>query len=151
MNQLVQVVFCLIVIEVDIFHRGIIHYSQSGEELSRGDDWMKIDKYLADIAPDRQQKILEIIILINEMYPDSEFSMKYRMPTFCNADGWVAIANQKSYISLYTCAAEHLKVFKNKYPEVKTGKGCINIHGRDDFPVSVLASVIKSAMEKRID
>ena len=98
MNQLVQVVFCLIAIEVDIFYRGIIHYSQSGEELSRGDDWMKIEKYLADIAPDRQQKILEIISLINEMYPDSESSMKYRMPTFSNSDGWVAIANQKNYM-----------------------------------------------------
>ena len=110
---------------------------------------MKFDQYLKNVPPKRKQIFLELLDLVNTMYPNSNPSMKYKMPTFTNGDGWVAIANQKNYISLYTCSAEHLEEFKKRHPKVKTGKGCVNIQDRDDFPVAELASVIKSAMEKK--
>lgn len=110
---------------------------------------MNFDQYLDNIPPHRKQVLLEILNLINMMYPDAKASMKYKMPTFTNGDGWVAFANQKNYISLYTCSLEHLEEFKKNYPKVKTGKACVNIQDKDDFPVAELASVIKSAMEKK--
>lgn len=112
---------------------------------------MNFDHYVRDIPPHRKKYFLELLNLINDMYPDAVTSMKYKMPTFSRDEGWVALASQKRYISLYTCSAEHLDAFKKKYPNVKTGKGCINIQDRDDFPVIELATVIKSAMEKRYD
>ena len=81
------------------------------------------------------------------MYPKAVLSMKYKMPTFTQGDGWVAVANQKNYISLYTCSAEHLEGFKMKHPKIKTGKGCINFQDRDGIPLKDLKPVIKSAME----
>jgi len=48
--------------------------------------------------------------------------MKYKMPTYQVGDGWVAIANQKNYISLYTCGYHHIVGFKNNNPGIKTGK-----------------------------
>ena len=112
---------------------------------------MNFDHYVLDIPPHRKQFFLELLNLINDMYPEAVASMKYKMPTFSRGDGWIAIANQKHYISLYTCSAEHLEVFKKKYPKVKTGKGCVNISDKDDFPLRDLASVISSAMEMKHD
>ena len=65
---------------------------------------MKFDQYLKNIPSQRKQSILELLDLVKTMYPNSKPSMKYKMPTFTNGDGWVAIANQKNYISLYTCS-----------------------------------------------
>lgn len=110
---------------------------------------MKFDQYLKNIPSQRKQIFLELLDLVKTMYPNSNSSMKYKMPTFTNGDGWVAIANQKNYISLYTCSPEHLEEFKKRHPKVKTGKGCVNIQDSDDFPVAELASVITSAMEKK--
>ncbi len=71
------------------------------------------------------------------------------MPTYEAGEGWVAAANQKNCISLYTCSAEHLESFKRKHPKIKTGKGCINFKDSDDIPINDLIPVIKSAMEFR--
>ena len=112
---------------------------------------MTYDDYLEKIPEYRKERFTKLLNLVTGLYPDAKPSMKYKMPTFSMGDGWVALANQKSYISLYTCSAEHLKEFKKKYPKVKTGKGCVNIKDKDDFPLRDLASVISSAMEMRHD
>lgn len=111
---------------------------------------MDFDDYLATVPEHRKERFRKLLSLIASLYPNAKTSMKYRMPTFSNGDGWVAVANQKSYISLYTCSAEHLVEFKQRYPAVRTGKGCVNIQDRDDFPLRELASVISSAMENQI-
>jgi uncharacterized protein YdhG (YjbR/CyaY superfamily) len=112
---------------------------------------MTFDDYLEEIPANRKERFTKLLKLVTGLYPDAKLSMKFKMPTFTKADGWVALANQKSYISLYTCSAEHLKEFKKKYPDVKTGKGCVNIRDKDDFPLRDLASVISSAMEMKHD
>lgn len=85
--------------------------------------------------------------LILRLYPDASVDMSYKMPTFSFGDGWVALANQKNYISLYTCSASHLEPYKRKYPQQKTGKGCINFRERDEIHLDALESVIVHAIE----
>jgi len=74
--------------------------------------------------------------------------MHYKMPTYRAGEGWVAIANQKRYVSLYTCSPWHLVAFKARHPGIKTGKGCINLRDQDPFPIDDLAAVIRHAMER---
>lgn len=62
---------------------------------------MRFEQYLDGVPANRKQAFLELLKLINSMYPDADASMKYRMPTFTNGDGWLAIANQKNYLTLY--------------------------------------------------
>ena len=64
-----------------------------------------------------------------------------------SCDGWVAIANQKHYVSLYTCGYHHIEDFKNAYPKVRTGKGCINFREKDELPLDALADVVRHAIE----
>ena len=73
--------------------------------------------------------------------------MSYRMPTCHRGDGWVAIANRKRYVSLYTCGYHHIAAFTRKHPQVRTGNGCINFREKDTLPLEDLGEVVRHAME----
>jgi len=77
--------------------------------------------------------------------------MKYKMPSYEYKAGWVSVANQKHYISLYTCSAQHLLTFKQKHPTINTGKGCINFRDNDDIVLKDIRPFIRSAMEHMKD
>ena len=105
-----------------------------------------IDQYLDEVPENRKERVLTLHRLILEHFPKAVVSMKYKMPTYELSSGWTAIANQKSYVSLYTCGAHHLETFKQKHPKIKTGKGCINFKDTDDLPLEDISAVIQSAM-----
>jgi len=108
---------------------------------------MTVNEYMQSLVKGRRQKVQLLSDLILSLYPNAEVSMKYKMPTFSIDAGWVAIANQKNYVSLYTCSAQHLEQFKQCYPTIKTGTGCINFKDKDDLPIDALKQVITSAMD----
>ncbi len=107
-----------------------------------------VRRYLAAISDDRKGVVTKLHKLIIELYPDAEVDMSYKMPTYRVKGGWVALANQKHYVSLYTCGAEHIADFKEQYPKIKTGKGCINFKRGDPVPTAALKKVIRRAMQK---
>lgn len=80
--------------------------------------------------------------LIIQLYPDASVNMSNRIGV-----AWVALANQKQYISQYTCSTSHLASYKHKYPQQKTDKGCINFRGSDEIHYDGLESVIWHAIE----
>ena len=100
-----------------------------------------------NLVPDsRKQHIDALHASIIECFPDATIDMCYKMPTYCQGDGWVAIANQKHYVSLYTCSPAHLAAFKEKHPYYKTGKGCINFREKDEIPVKDVKQVVRHAI-----
>lgn len=103
--------------------------------------------YFASVSEDRRATLEALHDLITSLYPDAVIDLQYRMPTYHFGEGWVAIANQKNYVSLYTCGAHHLAEFKQKHPKVKTGKGCINFRPKDTLPLSDIRQVIRHAIE----
>ena len=110
---------------------------------------ISLETYLQRIPGARRARFDSIRALIRRLYPEARESMRYRMPTWEFADGWIALANQKKYISLYTCGAQHIAEFRRRHPRIKTGSGCINFRDRDDIPLADLESVVASAMEFR--
>lgn len=105
------------------------------------------------------ERLHEIIV---GLYPDAVIDMAYKMPTYKNVvgggsgdkggdepAGWVAIANQKRYVSLYTCGAHHLVKFKQKHPDIKTGTGCINFRPTDKIPTAAVKQVVRHAMTEK--
>lgn len=107
----------------------------------------KVDDYIQSIPHLRVASFMSIHKLIMKLYPDATVDMSYRMPTYTAGYGWVALANQKNYISLYTCGASHIESYKQKHPQQKTGKGCINFRARDEIHYRDLEVVIKHAIE----
>lgn len=112
---------------------------------------MEVEQYLSAIPDGRRERFQSILRTIRSLYPDAVESMKYKMPTYSLGDGWVAVANQKNYISLYTCAPQHIASFQMKHPTIKTGKGCINFRDRDEILIEDIKPVIRSAIEYRHD
>lgn len=56
----------------------------------------EITEYLKDIVEPRIQRMVSLIGLSKTTYPDAVESMKYKMPTYTQGDGWVVLEkNQK--------------------------------------------------------
>lgn len=106
-----------------------------------------VKKYIAEIPVERKNRFDSLHSLILRLYPDASVDMEYRMPTYRIGEGWVALANQKNYISLYTCGYHHIETFKTQHPQIKTGKGCINFRDKDEVPLKDLEAVIRHAIE----
>ena len=106
----------------------------------------EVEEYYKNLSTEKRKRLESIHDLITRIYSDIEISMKYKMPTFHLGKNWVAIANQKNYISLYTCSYDHISEFKRKHPKIKTGKGCINFTDRDEIPNEDIKNVIQKAL-----
>ena len=87
----------------------------------------EVQRYVATMPKERKPLFDKLHKLIMGLYPNAEVVMSYKIPTYKAKFGWVALANQKHYVSLYTCGAHHIAEFKAKYPAIKTGTGCINL------------------------
>jgi uncharacterized protein YdhG (YjbR/CyaY superfamily) len=106
----------------------------------------EVEAYIESIPRQRYSRFMSIHELIMQLYPDAAVDMSYRMPTYRIGGSWVAFANQTQYISLYTCSASHLESYKQKYPQQKTGKGCINFRDSDEIHYDDLERVIRHAI-----
>lgn len=99
--------------------------------------------YFDAIPLPRRKRALALHALVLDCAPTATVDMHYRMPTYrCDGD-WVAIANQKNYVSLYTCSAAHLAQFRKAHPGIKTGKGCINFRDSDVIPDAGVKQVVR--------
>ena len=107
----------------------------------------EIENYLESVPVNRKERFNNLHSLIIEIYPSAVVDMSYKMPTYKVDKGWVALANQKNYLSLYTCNCQHIELFKKNNPKIKTGKGCINFKDKDELPLKDLREVIRLAIE----
>ena len=64
----------------------------------------------------------------------------------------VALANQKSYVSIYVCAIKDGTYLAQKYKDelgkVSVGKSCIRIKKLDDIHLPTLKKILKEAVKK---
>ncbi len=102
--------------------------------------------YFDGVPESRKPHVNKLHLLVTKRFPDVVLNMKYKMPTYCYGKGWVAIANQKNHVSLYTCSALHLAEFKKAFPQYKTGAGCINFREKQEIPEAAVIRVIEHAM-----
>lgn len=107
----------------------------------------QVKEYISRVPEERSEKFQTLHSLIISAYPDAVVDMTYKMPTYKVGEGWVALANQKNYISLYTCGYHHIETFKKNHPKIKTGKGCINFRDKDPLPVEDIEQVVRHAID----
>lgn len=107
----------------------------------------EVESYLLSIPEPRRARARQLHDMILEHYPRARVDLQFRMPTYHVGEGWVALANQKHYLSLYTCGYHHIAAFRRKHPRIRTGKGCINLRDRDPLPLADLRAVVRHAIE----
>ncbi|MCA8967402.1 MAG: DUF1801 domain-containing protein [Planctomycetes bacterium] len=103
--------------------------------------------YFDAVPADRRELVDALHALVMRLYPHAVVDLSYRMPTYRVGEGWVAIANQKRHVSLYTCSAAHLEGFRTSHPHIRTGKGCINLKPSDRVDPAALEAVVRHAIE----
>ena len=107
----------------------------------------EVVEYIQSVPGERIERFNTLHFLIIKLYPEVVVDMSYKMPTYRFSDGWVALANQKNFISLYTCGYHHIESFKENNPQIRTGKGCINFKDKDDLPIKDIERVIRHSFE----
>ena len=106
-----------------------------------------VQRYLDALPEERKPLFAKLQDLILGLYPKAEVVIWYGMPTFRARRGWVALANQKNWVSLYTNSPHHIAAFKAKHPKFKTSKACINFRPADPFPAADIKQVVRHAIE----
>ena len=87
-----------------------------------------------------------LINLILGVFPKAKLSMRYKMPTFETGEGWMSLASQKTYVSVYTCSPDKIAPYLDRHPETRCGKGCLNFRDSDEIDEKTLGLVVRNAL-----
>lgn len=105
-------------------------------------------QYLAALPDDRSREIEKVWRAVRRSMPKGyteQIGPKFL--SFMAGEEWyVALANQKNYISLHLIPLYVFPEMKAKFDEVagnlKCGKGCINFKRAEDLPLDVIGEII---------
>ena len=111
---------------------------------------LSYEQYLASLPPQRRSEIERVWHVVRQNMPDGyveEIGPKFL--SFKADDDWyVALANQKNYISLYLMPLYVFPEMKAKLEssgkDVRCGKSCINFKKAEDLPLGVVAEIVRA-------
>lgn len=106
------------------------------------------EQYISSLPADRRGEVERVWQVIRTNMPASyteEISPKYL--TFKADEEWyVALANQKNYISLYLTPLYVFPRLKAKLDssgrKLKCGKGCVSFKKAEDLPLEVIGEIV---------
>ena len=105
-------------------------------------------QYLAGLPPERKPEVDKVWRIVRESMPEGYVEeIGPKMLSF-KADGewYIALANQKNYISLHLVPIYIYPNLKAKLdasaPRLKCGKGCVNFRKAEELPLDVIAEII---------
>ncbi len=122
-----------------------------------------VEEYLAELPPDRRETIAAIRkVVLDNLPPGYEETMYFgmigyvipleRYPETYNKQplGYVALASQKHYMSLYLMNvygdSDTERWFKREYEasgkKLNMGKSCVRFKSLDDLPVNLIAKAV---------
>lgn len=120
-----------------------------------------VDSYIKSLPADRRDTITALRKVILEHLPEGyKEGMQYgmigyyipftRYPKTYNGQplGYIAIASQKDYISLYLMGiygqgeAEFKRAYKKTGKKLDMGKSCVRFNQLDDLPLELIAKTI---------
>jgi uncharacterized protein YdhG (YjbR/CyaY superfamily) len=111
---------------------------------------LSYDSYLASLPPERREEIKRVWQVVRENVPagyTEQITPKYLV--YMADDMWfLALANQKNYISLHLCSIYLFPELKAKLDKagknLKCGKGCINFKRAEDLPLETIAEIVSA-------
>lgn len=109
---------------------------------------LSFQQYLAGLPDDRRREIEKVWRVVRRSMPKGYTEqVGPKFLSFMAGDEWyVALANQKNYISLHMIPLYVFPEMKAKFDEVagnlKCGKGCINFKRAEDLPLDVIGEII---------
>lgn len=108
---------------------------------------MSVDDYLAALTPLRRERVAAVRAAAHAAYPDVTESIEWKMPVFRRGpDRWIAVASQKSYVSVYLRSVEWAATVAATDPRLGHGKGCVNIKDTAAMPVAAIAEAVRAML-----
>lgn len=111
---------------------------------------LSYDRYLAGIPAERREAIDRVWQAVRKSVP-AGYTEKItpKFLTFMAGDEWyLALANQKNYLSLYLCSVYVFPELKakldNSGKKLKCGKSCINFQRAEDLPLDTIAEIVSA-------
>lgn len=108
------------------------------------------NEYLATLPPERKSEIETVWRTVRESVPEGyteEIGEKF-LSFKADADWYVALANQKNYISLYLMPIYVFPELQAKLDasgkKLKCGKSCINFKRAADLPLDAIADILSA-------
>lgn len=106
------------------------------------------DRYLDNLPPERREAVDRVWNVVRDNMPEGyseEIGPKFL--TFkADDEMYVALANQKHYVSLYLMPLyvfpESKARLDNSGKKLKCGKSCINFKAAEDLPLETIAEIV---------
>jgi hypothetical protein len=110
---------------------------------------LSYEQYLDSLPMERRREIERVWGLVREHVPagyTEEIGAKF-LSFKVGADWYVALANQKNYISLYLIPLYVFPEMKAKFDaaaskKLKCGKSCINFQRAEELPLEVIGEIV---------
>lgn len=109
----------------------------------------EIRSYFDSVPAARRERLRQIHDLIVTAFPQVMQTMSWRMPAYKLDTGWVAIANQKHHISVYTCSSELIASYLQKHRDIGAGKGCLRFRDNQEIDLAELKKVVRNALHSK--
>jgi hypothetical protein len=116
------------------------------------------EEYIAALAEPRRSEVAELDRIIRETVPELEPHIRsgmigygpfhYRYASGRDGDWFrIGLASNKSYISLYACAADNrgyvAERYKGRLPKANIGRSCVRFRRIADLDVGVLRDLLR--------
>lgn len=106
--------------------------------------------YLASLPPERREAVERVWQVVRENVPagyTEQITPKF-LTYMADGEWYLALANQKNYISLHLCSIYIFPELKarldNAAKNLKCGKGCINFKRAEELPLDTIAEIIST-------
>lgn len=106
--------------------------------------------YLASLPPERRDEVERVWQVVRENVPagyTEQITPKF-LTYMADGEWFLALANQKNYISLYLCSIYVFPELKakldNSGKKLKCGKSCINFKRAEDLPLETIAEIVST-------
>lgn len=106
--------------------------------------------YINSVSDARRQLYAELEKLVLELYPDAELVKSYGIPKYkTGAKTGIWLNYWEKGVSMHGGRTELIDWFRERHPEIKTGKGGVNFKAGDAIPVEDVREYIQRVVEKR--
>jgi uncharacterized protein YdhG (YjbR/CyaY superfamily) len=109
-----------------------------------------IDEYIAGFPQDVQGILEKIRITIRKAAPDSEETIKYRMPTFTLKGNLVYFAAFKKHIGFYSVPTG-IEKFSKELSVYDGGKGSVKFPLDEPIPFGLISRVVKFRVKENLN
>lgn len=110
-----------------------------------------IDEYIALFPPAVQEKLQLLRQIIQEVAPEAEEAIKYRMPTFVFHGNLVYFAAWKKHIGLYPITSSMEASLPGLASYATSGRGTIKFPLNQPLPVSLIQDIVASRVKENLE